>query len=85
MNILLNDLGQLADWRTFLVDGRVVDGRADESCDFAVVRALRYAGHDVVSVSEINPLADDAQVIERCHRERLVLIRSPPVLLSVPH
>jgi hypothetical protein len=25
---------------------------ADESCDFAVVRALRAAGHDVLAVAE---------------------------------
>jgi hypothetical protein len=26
---------------------------ADESCDFAVVRALRAAGHDVKAVAEV--------------------------------
>jgi hypothetical protein len=26
---------------------------ADESCDFAVVRALRSAGHDVLAVAEV--------------------------------
>ncbi len=30
---------------------------ADESCDFAVVRTLRAAGHDVVAVAEISPRA----------------------------
>jgi hypothetical protein len=31
---------------------------ADESCDFAVVRALREAGHDVLYVSETDPGAE---------------------------
>jgi predicted nuclease of predicted toxin-antitoxin system len=35
---------------------------ADESCDFAVVRALRAAGHDVAAVVEISPRADDETV-----------------------
>jgi hypothetical protein len=26
---------------------------ADESCDFAVVRALRSAGHDVLAIGEV--------------------------------
>jgi hypothetical protein len=32
---------------------------ADESCDFAVVRALRGAGHDVKAVCEISPDSPD--------------------------
>ena len=28
---------------------------ADESCDFAVVRALRGAGHDVLAVADVSP------------------------------
>jgi len=36
---------------------------ADESCDFAVVRVLRAAGHDVLAVVEVSPRADDAHVI----------------------
>jgi hypothetical protein len=32
---------------------------ADESCDFAVVRALREVGHDVVAVAEVFPRAED--------------------------
>ena len=30
---------------------------ADESCDFAVIHALRGEGYDVLSVSEIKPRA----------------------------
>ena len=36
---------------------------ADESCDFAAVRALRAAGHDVTTVREISPGAADEAVI----------------------
>ena len=36
---------------------------ADESCDFAVVRALRSAGHDVTTVREASPGAIDEVVI----------------------
>ena len=32
---------------------------ADESCDFAVIRALRANGHDVIAVSEVTPRAED--------------------------
>ena len=37
---------------------------ADESCDYAVVRALRDAGHDVVAVAESNAQAPDSEVID---------------------
>lgn len=47
---------------------------ADESCDFAVVRALREAGHDVLYVSEMSPGAEDNAVIERAHAERRVVL-----------
>ena len=36
---------------------------ADESCDFAVVRALRAAGHEVVVVAEIARGAKDVEVL----------------------
>ena len=32
---------------------------ADESCDFAIVRALRDVGHDVKEVRDISPGALD--------------------------
>jgi len=47
---------------------------ADESCDFALVRALRDAGHDVVAVHEKMPGAADAVVIEEAVRDRRVLL-----------
>ena len=34
---------------------------ADECCDWAVVRALRAAGYDVLPVFEILPRAEDSQ------------------------
>jgi len=47
---------------------------ADESCDFAVVRALRSAGFDVVAVAEVVPRALDEAVIELAVLEdRIVL------------
>ena len=36
---------------------------ADESCDFAVVRALRGGGHDVVAVAEVARGARDPEVV----------------------
>jgi predicted nuclease of predicted toxin-antitoxin system len=47
---------------------------ADESCDFAVVRALRASGHDVLSVAEISPRAEDTDVVALTIRENRVLI-----------
>jgi len=47
---------------------------ADESCDFAVVRALRAAGHDVLAVAELDPGLNDDQVIVRALDERRVLL-----------
>lgn len=47
---------------------------ADESCDFAVVRALRAAGHDVVAVAEISPRAEDQAVMDLAVREGRILL-----------
>jgi len=47
---------------------------ADESCDFAVVRALRAEGYDVFAVSEVAPRSDDREVIEQASRERRILL-----------
>ena len=38
---------------------------ADESCDYAVVRALTSLGHEVLPVAELSPRADDAAGSER--------------------
>ena len=47
---------------------------ADESCDFAVVRALRAAGHDVLAVSEVSPGDEDLAVIDFAVREGRILL-----------
>jgi predicted nuclease of predicted toxin-antitoxin system len=47
---------------------------ADESCDFAVVRALREAGFDVLCVSESTPRAEDADVIRLAVGEKRILL-----------
>lgn len=47
---------------------------ADESCDFAVVRALRSAGQDVRAVAEMSQGAADPDVIRLAVREGRVLI-----------
>jgi len=47
---------------------------ADESCDFAVVRALRATGHDVIAVAELDAGIEDDVVIARALGERRVLL-----------
>jgi hypothetical protein len=47
---------------------------ADESCDFAVVRALRAFGYDVATVANLSPRADDESVIQLAvHQGRILL------------
>jgi predicted nuclease of predicted toxin-antitoxin system len=47
---------------------------ADESCDFAVVRALRAEGYDVLAVGEVTDRSDDRELIEQAYRERRILL-----------
>jgi predicted nuclease of predicted toxin-antitoxin system len=47
---------------------------ADESCDFAVVRALRAAGHEVVAVAEVSLRIGDDQVMAPACDKANVLI-----------
>lgn len=47
---------------------------ADESCDFAVVRALRAARHDVLAIREASPGVTDDVVAGRALREGRVLL-----------
>lgn len=47
---------------------------ADESCDFAVVVGVRTAGHDVVSITERMPGAEDEQVIKLAATEHRLLL-----------
>jgi len=47
---------------------------ADESCDFAVIHALRANGHDVIAVSEVTPRAEDSEVIRLAVRGKRILL-----------
>jgi predicted nuclease of predicted toxin-antitoxin system len=47
---------------------------ADESCDFAVVRALRKAGHDVKTIVESCPGIMDEEVIRMAIDESRILL-----------
>jgi predicted nuclease of predicted toxin-antitoxin system len=47
---------------------------ADESCDFAIVRALRAEGYDVLAASEVTQRSDDRELIEQAYREKRVLL-----------
>ena len=47
---------------------------ADESCDFLIVRKLRSAEYDVLSVAEIFPSASDLQVLEHAIKEGRILL-----------
>ena len=47
---------------------------ADESCDFAVVRASRAAGYDVATVSDLTPGAEDHIVAALAASESRVLL-----------
>lgn len=47
---------------------------ADECCDFAVVRALRGAGHDVRALAEETTRTVDAAVMIEAAREQRILI-----------
>jgi predicted nuclease of predicted toxin-antitoxin system len=47
---------------------------ADESCDFAVVRALRDGGHDVLAVAEVARGAKDPEVVRLARDEGRVLL-----------
>jgi predicted nuclease of predicted toxin-antitoxin system len=47
---------------------------ADENCDYEVIKALQREGHDVRSVSDISPRAEDAEVITLAIREKRILL-----------
>jgi predicted nuclease of predicted toxin-antitoxin system len=46
----------------------------DESCDFAVVRVLREAGHDVSAVSEFQQRSVDRELMDMPYLEDRILI-----------
>jgi uncharacterized protein (DUF433 family) len=43
-------------------------------CDFAVVRALRAEGYDVLAVSEVMRRSDDRELIDQASREKRILL-----------
>lgn len=47
---------------------------ADENCDFAIVRALRSAGHDVLAVGEVQQRSVDHQLMELAYAESRIVI-----------
>jgi predicted nuclease of predicted toxin-antitoxin system len=47
---------------------------ADESCDFAVVRALRANGYDVLAVGEYMQQSVDKDLIEQAYQENRILL-----------
>ena len=47
---------------------------ADEGCDFAVVRALRDAGFDVLAICEIMPRSTDSDILKLSHAENRILL-----------
>ena len=47
---------------------------ADESCDGAIVRALREAGHDVTSVRDTMRGATDRSVLDAAFKEQRLLL-----------
>jgi predicted nuclease of predicted toxin-antitoxin system len=47
---------------------------ADEGCDFAIARALREAGFDVLAVCEIMPRSNDRDIIKLSQAENRVLL-----------
>ena len=47
---------------------------ADETCDFTVVRSLRAAGYDVVSIAESSASASDLKVLKMSVEEKRLLL-----------
>ena len=47
---------------------------ADESCDFVVVRSLRSAGYDVVSVAESFPSISDIKILRKSVEDQRMLL-----------
>jgi len=49
---------------------------ADENLDFPIISALRNAGYDVLSVSELSPSIDDNEVLKIANNENRILLTS---------
>ena len=56
-----------------MIDATSLRFLADESCDFAVVRALRADRFDVYAVNEVMQRSDDRVLIEQAARENRIL------------
>jgi len=56
-----------------LISPTVLRFLADESCDFAVMRALRAAGYDALAVSKVTRRSDDSELIAQAAREQCIL------------
>ena len=46
----------------------------DESCDYAAVRALRSAGHDVIAVCEVTQGSIDHDLVVQAQEEERILL-----------
>jgi predicted nuclease of predicted toxin-antitoxin system len=46
----------------------------DESCDYAAVRALRAAGHDVLAICEVTQGSVDHDLVMQAQKERRILL-----------
>jgi len=55
---------------------------ADESCDSIIIKTLREAGHDVLAVGEINPRAEDSEVLALARKEKRILLTKQPISFS---
>ena len=47
---------------------------ADESCDFAVVRALRAEGYDVLAIDELMPRSNDRALINQANAGKRIFL-----------
>ena len=56
------------------MNGQAVKFLADESCDFAFVKALRQKGYDVKAIVELMPGATDLKVLEAGFEEERILL-----------
>ena len=56
------------------MNGKLLTFVADESCDFAVVRALRKAGFDVLAVVEAKPGAPDSEILKVATRQGSIIL-----------
>jgi predicted nuclease of predicted toxin-antitoxin system len=56
------------------MNGNMLTFVADESCDFAVVRALRKGGFQVLAIGEAKPGATDKEILKVATRQGSILL-----------